>query len=70
MRKLLWRLSRQDCLTVQLLWGLGDDRAAVVFLLRATELLECRARSRDPEEAWQPGLADRELERGLAGGVS
>jgi hypothetical protein len=70
MTKLLWTLARHDCLAAQLLLLLGDHRAAVVFLQRATELLECRARSRDPEEPWQPVLAERVLDRGLAGAAS
>lgn len=67
MTRLLWTLARHDCLTAQLLMVLGDSRAAAVFLLRATELLECRARSRDPEEPWQPVLGARE--RSGTGGV-
>jgi hypothetical protein len=56
MTKLLWTLARHDCLTAQLLLMLGDAPAATAFLVRAAELLECRARSRDPEEPWQPVL--------------
>jgi hypothetical protein len=70
MTKLLWTLARHDCLAAQLLLLLGDHCAAVVFFHRATELLECRARSRDPEEPWQPVLGASEIDRGLAGGVS
>lgn len=70
MPKLLWTLARYDCLAAQLLLVLGDHRAAAVFLLRATELLESRARSRDPAEPWQPVLAESERDRGLGGGVS
>ena len=70
MTKLLWTLARHDCLAAQLLFVLGDHPSAAIFLLRATELLECRARSRDPGEPWQPVLAGHQRERGNAGGVA
>ena len=70
MTKLLWTLARHDCPTAQLLLVLGDHPAAAIFLLRATELLECRARSRDPGDPWEPVLAERKRDRGNAGGVS
>lgn len=70
MPKLLWTLARHDCLAAQLFLVLGDRRAAAVFLLRAAELLESRARSRDPAEPWQPVLAARERDRRPAGDVS
>jgi hypothetical protein len=70
MTKLLWTLARHDCLTAQLLLVLGDHPAAAISLQRATELLECRARSRDPGEPWQPVLAERERDRGNAGGAA
>jgi hypothetical protein len=68
MTKLLWTLARHDCLTAQLLLVLGDPPAAATFLRRATELLECRARSRDPEEPWQPVLSWQE--GGSSGGMA
>ena len=63
MTKLLWTLARRDCLAAQLLLLRGDHCAAVVFFHRAIELLECRARLRDPEEPWQSVLGASEIDR-------
>lgn len=59
MKRLFWTLAEHDCLTAQLLLVQRDDDGAAVFLARAAELLECRARSRDPQEPWQSVLSKR-----------
>ena len=60
MRKLLWTLARIDCMSATVLLAEGNYIGAAQFITRATELLECRARSRDPLDPWQPVLAARD----------
>jgi hypothetical protein len=62
MRKLLWALARIDCLSATLLLAKQDYEVCGQFVARAGELLECRARSRDPQDPWQPVLAARDLD--------
>jgi hypothetical protein len=62
MRKLFWALARIDCMSATLLLAKGSEAAAAQFVARATELLECRARSRDPCDQWQPVLAAHDID--------
>ncbi len=60
MQRLYWGLARLDCISATLLVARGDFDGAARFVVRAMALLECRARSRDPQEPWQPVLAARD----------
>ena len=54
MQRLYWELARLDCISASLRVARRDFDGAAVFVVRAMELLECRARSRDFWEPWAP----------------
>ena len=60
MTKLLWTLARHDCLAAQLLLVLRRPSCGGESFSCGRPNLECRARSRDPGEPWQPVLAERD----------